>query len=277
MNVLMCSCRKSGGYLLYRIISTLMINRDLWWSYTEESGLCEVLRETCSGYFSYPEQPGIPNILFQPTIVDTEWYQYVTMPERSLVEVRPELVLGHSSFIWTHSPPLYIPQEVRDWADVEFYLIRDGREVIDSFLRFVTSPRYLGLHSECKLRSARAAYEDLDYFCKTVRRWTDWIEMYQAEPETMVRFENLTEAKFAEITRIVRKMGLAINDEEMLEIGKATNPAREAVRSCGYVRNGGKGWRDRFTPEHMRIFKEEAGATLVRLGYETGEEWSCEF
>jgi hypothetical protein len=48
-----------------------------------------------------------------------------------------------------------------------------------------------------------------------------------------------------------------------------------APRKSGTFRKGQPGnWREHFTPDNKRLFKELAGDLLVRLGYEEDDDWS---
>jgi hypothetical protein len=50
-----------------------------------------------------------------------------------------------------------------------------------------------------------------------------------------------------------------------------------APRKSGTFRKGQPGnWREHFTPANVALFKELTGDLLVRLGYETGSDWSLE-
>lgn len=49
---------------------------------------------------------------------------------------------------------------------------------------------------------------------------------------------------------------------------------KEDVKS--HYRKGAAGdWRNHFTPAHVKAFKERHGELLVRLGYETGNDWAA--
>jgi hypothetical protein len=47
-----------------------------------------------------------------------------------------------------------------------------------------------------------------------------------------------------------------------------------APKKSGTFRKGKPGnWQEHFTETNKALFKEHAGDLLVRLGYETGEDW----
>jgi hypothetical protein len=51
-------------------------------------------------------------------------------------------------------------------------------------------------------------------------------------------------------------------------------PRRRFSRRSRTFRSGtAGGWRERFTPEHKRLFLDVAGDLLVQLGYERNDNW----
>jgi hypothetical protein len=70
----------------------------------------------------------------------------------------------------------------------------------------------------------------------------------------------------------VEKSGYRIptpREEALRLLMAAIQPRRSAT-----FRSGKSGtWRQYFTEEHKRLFKEVAGDLLIRLGYETDNDW----
>jgi hypothetical protein len=63
--------------------------------------------------------------------------------------------------------------------------------------------------------------------------------------------------------------------------GRTLDPARVSAvadrvwsdRSSTFRQGRAGGWRERLTPEHVRLFKEHAGRALIELGYESDLDW----
>ena len=96
-----------------------------------------------------------------------------------------------------------------------------------------------------------------------------------------VRYEDLLERPHTEVGRLLGFLG-ASTDEKTVEhcvssasfekLSKGRQPGEEDPSS--FYRKGIAGdWRNHFTERDKRIFKEEAGDLLVRLGYEKDLGW----
>jgi hypothetical protein len=96
-----------------------------------------------------------------------------------------------------------------------------------------------------------------------------------------VRYEDLLERPNEEVKRLLGFLGVD-TDERLVEhcVSSASFEKLSRGRERGqedpssFYRKGVAGdWRTHFTEEDRRVFKEEAGELLIRLGYEDDLDW----
>jgi hypothetical protein len=98
---------------------------------------------------------------------------------------------------------------------------------------------------------------------------------------TEVRYEDLLERPNEEVERLLGFLGVD-TDERLVEhcVGSASFEKLSRGRERGqedpssFYRKGVAGdWKNHFSEEDRRVFKEEAGELLIRLGYEKNGGW----
>jgi hypothetical protein len=99
-----------------------------------------------------------------------------------------------------------------------------------------------------------------------------WLE----QPHVLcLRFEDLVERRDATLPRIldqVEQTGYRIptpRERSLAVLAAAIQPRHSHTYRSGKT----GGWREHFTDEHKRLFKDVAGDLLVRLGYESSNDW----
>jgi hypothetical protein len=99
-----------------------------------------------------------------------------------------------------------------------------------------------------------------------------WLE----RPEVLcLRFEDFITARRDTLSQVLdhavrRGFPLALERPTALDILEASiDPSRSPTFRTGKV----GGWKERFTLEHKRLFKEVSGDLLLRLGYEKDNDW----
>jgi len=97
-----------------------------------------------------------------------------------------------------------------------------------------------------------------------------------AQPNVMcIRFEDLINNRDAMLNAMlgqVEKTGYKIPTPRERAISillKAIQPKKSHTFRSGKT----GGWREHFTEEHKKLFKDVAGDLLVRLGYEKSNDW----
>ncbi len=104
------------------------------------------------------------------------------------------------------------------------------------------------------------------------------------QPEFLeLRYEDVIDDELSWFSRVFEFYGL---DDEAVRVGLDA-VARFSIRSQPstpapgnqrqHVRSGRTGqWRGEFGRDHVEAFKALTGDLLVKLGYESGQDWSCE-
>ncbi len=95
-----------------------------------------------------------------------------------------------------------------------------------------------------------------------------------------VRYEDLLERPRGEIRRLLEFLGASYDKEtvgrcvEMSSFERMSNRKRGKEDSASFFRKGVAGdWKNVFTDEDRRVFKEAAGDLLIELGYEKDGRW----
>jgi hypothetical protein len=146
-------------------------------------------------------------------------------------------------------------------------IYRDGRDVVVSD-RFFTEDYGNGSFS----------------FERAVADWRRDMETHlrYAEGHTLcaVSYETLLTDGKPVVESLLRFLGLPYDDALVEDLMERSSFRFHAGRERGqenrkrFYRKGIVGdWRNHFTPEHKRIFKEVAGDMLIRLGYERDLAW----
>jgi len=184
------------------------------------------------------------------------------------------------------------------------HMIRDGRDQAVSFIHqqgnrakrgrtHRLSPEELA-RSEAYRRSPRALAETGEgmFAEKTLRKAAEnWdLRVGQAveygpalfgDRYTEVRYEDLLERPNEEVERLLGFLGVdtekslverCVSSASFEKLSKGRERGQEDPSS--FYRKGVAGdWRNYFSEEDRRVFKEEAGELLIRLGYERDLDW----
>lgn len=158
------------------------------------------------------------------------------------------------------------------------YLLRDPRDVFVSYYHHQRKfAQYTGSLTDY-LRSHRGRYN----WASHVAGWLDHAD----DPDRflIVRYEMLRADPIAELTRVVRYIGLDADEMRIrtaVEISSFENMRRlEDHKGLGYVAGGdptqrfvrrGKanGWRDELNAENQALVEAMCGNTMRRAGYDT--------
>ena len=194
-----------------------------------------------------------------------------------------------------------IPQGVIGWGYVEaspenvaflcqphrvnYFIYRDPRDMLVSQVFFATDMHEEhGMHAYYKslpdfserLKTAITGVDrDGLYMVSVKHRYASVFEWLQQEHVMSIRFEDLINNRDATLDAMldeVESTGYRIPTPR----GKALKILVRAIQpGKSHTFRSGKtgGWRDHFTEEHKRLFKDVAGDLLVKLGYEKNNDW----
>ncbi|MDQ7032942.1 MAG: sulfotransferase domain-containing protein [Desulfonauticus sp.] len=262
--VLQCGYPRSGNYFLWRLISLCQKKNGIYSSFLIKSGLSKMFEYL----FDFKKIEPLFKEFFEVDEVIIEGKKSVVA--KLPIEIDQELLLHSSSLIWTHSSP----REIVDFAlriPLRFYLIRDGRDVVNSFIHHSCRENVRKLCGY-QIKEPIQVYERFDIFEKYVRGWAEHVKSFLEWKQIFIeiRFEKLV--NFGPHFQLILKLFSLEKEEKFFkstltfEKLKKENP--EHIRK-GQVGN----WREFFTERHKEIFKEIAGDLLIRLSYEKDFNW----
>ncbi len=168
---------------------------------------------------------------------------------------------------------------------VNYFIYRDPRDMLVSQVFFATDMHEgHGMHDLYKslpdfgerLKIAIMGIDRDGLKMVSVKQRYEGVFEWLEQPDVMcIRFEDLIEDRDATLDAMldeVEKTGYRIPTprERALEILVA---AIQPKKSSTFRSGKAGGWREYFTDEHKRLFKEVSGDLLVKLGYEAGDDW----
>jgi len=174
-------------------------------------------------------------------------------------------------------------QNIHDLDIATVYVFRDLRDSIvsDYFHKSVLNPNraneYFRQHDKETLFMA----DNLKKWCVASARYPD-VRKWLAEPSIpTVTYEALKFDPHAEMSRVLREMGFNVSDEIVTSVvsmgafetmSGGRDPGDEDLKS--HRRKGIVGdWRNHFSQENIRSFKEKYGHLLIEYEYEKDNNW----
>lgn len=161
------------------------------------------------------------------------------------------------------------------------YLVRDGRDVYVSYYYYRLKQLDEGLTFSSFLRRK-------DHFPSLWKEHIEsWMNWDQPEPNILlVRYEDLLSKPETELRKMVEFIGIEVSGEaitqavesskfdKMREIDQTKGRKYNLTGTKDFVRKGKAGtWQDEFSQGDIAYFKKNAGNLLVRLGYESDQNW----
>lgn len=168
---------------------------------------------------------------------------------------------------------------------VNFFIYRDPRDMLVSQVFFATD-----MHEEHGMHEYYKSLPDFGERLKTAitgidrdglhmvsvkQRYNGVFEWLEQDHVMCIRFEDLIDNRDA-------TLGAMLDEVERTGY-KLFTPRQQALdvlvesiqpRKSHTFRSGKTGgWREHFTEEHKKLFKDVAGDLLVRLGYEQSNDW----
>jgi hypothetical protein len=167
---------------------------------------------------------------------------------------------------------------------VTYFIFRDPRDVAVSHVFYVTDMEARHVHHDyyrslpdfdSRLKVSILGRPDIDVeFPDIAARFQPYLGWLDQPSVMKIHFEDLVDDRAASLNRILdhflARVPLAAAREKILDaLESSINPGKSPT-----FRSGKTGeWRQLFTPEHKRIFKDVAGDLLLRLGYEKNNDW----
>jgi hypothetical protein len=194
-----------------------------------------------------------------------------------------------------------IPQGVIGWGYVEatpenvaflcqpdrvnYFIYRDPRDMLASQVFFATDMHEEhGMHEYynslpdfgARLNVAIAGIDrDGLYMVSVKRRYEGVFQWLEQKNVMCIRFEDLINNRDATLNSMldeVESTGYKIptpREKALSVLVEAIQPGKSHTFRSGKT----GGWREHFTEEHRKLFKDVAGDLLVKLGYEKNNDW----
>ena len=204
---------------------------------------------------------------------------------KSILQEINRLLPGDVAYGHLHALPATVIALCRDGI-APFFIYRDPRDVVVSHVHYVTeiAPNHVHhnyykhelLDFDQRVRTSILGRPDIDIsFPDTHARFEPYLPWLDQSEVMSLRFEDFITQLDQTIGRVLdhavaRGFITTIPRADALEILAAgVNPKRSPTFRSGKV----GGWRDSFTDEHKRLFKDVTGDLLTRLGYEKNSDW----
>ncbi len=168
---------------------------------------------------------------------------------------------------------------------VNYFIYRDPRDLLISQVFFATDMHTgHGMHAyyqslpdfDERLKVAITGIDRGGLYMVNVRQRYEGVFQWLDQPAVMcIRFEDLIDRRERTLNAMldqVEKTGYRIPTAREQALGillEAIQPGKSKTFRSGKT----GGWREHFTDEHKKLFKEVAGDLLVRLGYEQDNDW----
>jgi hypothetical protein len=168
---------------------------------------------------------------------------------------------------------------------VNYFLYRDPRDMLVSQVFFATDIyEEHGMHEYYKSlpdfgERLKVAITGIDHeglhMVSVKQRYEGVFEWLGQKQVLCIRFEDLITHRDATLNAMldeVEKTGYQIptpRSQTLTILVEAIQPKKSHTFRSGKTGS----WREHFTEEHKKLFKDVAGDLLLRLGYEKGNEW----
>lgn len=225
----------------------------------------------------------------RPVYAYSRAYREIWAPEArrsSLVRLHGFLAHARGAGVELSADPLLVIKEVNGSHAADLimslmprskllFLVRDGRDVVDSLLHAYQPGGFLARHQGHAFETPEQRTEGLAW---AARLWSCNVDMtmkaidsHPVELCHTIRYEDLLGDNRARLTAMQEWLGLERSAEEVDRILDQTSfEAVPTQRKGGLERNRAARpglWRENLSPEEQRIAAEIMGSRLERLGY----------
>ncbi len=165
-----------------------------------------------------------------------------------------------------------------------YFIFRDPRDVVVSHVFYVTEMELNHVHHayyqslpdfDARIKVSILGRPDLDIeFPNIADRFAPYLGWLDQSSVMKIHFEDLIHERAGTLNRIIdhclARVPLQADRGLLLEsLETSINPSKSPT-----FRSGKTGeWKNYFSNEHKKIFKEVAGDLLIRLGYEEDDNW----
>lgn len=189
----------------------------------------------------------------------------------------------------------YTPELEKIFYDFDYAMIfvcRDLRDVAVSQAHHVTSDAERMVHPDKDMYKALPNHEEvlkavicgLNGYPGVIERWEEYAGWLTTRWVLRARFEHIIEnlRDTAELmvryvygrAAQIRGYSITLDGQDVYRMVNAMMQMSKRTDLSTTFRKGQIGqWREEFTPEIKRLFKERAGDWLIKMGYERNNDW----
>lgn len=167
-----------------------------------------------------------------------------------------------------------------------FFILRDPRDVVVSHVHYVTDMEPNHIHHQYyteelssfdeRLSASIQGRPELGIDFPDIRQRFEPFMAWLDQPNVLtLRYEEFILDRQASLAKVLdfavqRAFPLRVERQVALDrLESSIDPQRSPTFRSGKI----GGWESRFTPAHKQLFKSISGDLLIRLGYETKNEW----
>lgn len=187
------------------------------------------------------------------------------------------------------------PEILDNWRQdkiAHYFMLRDPRDVVISHAFYIADKATQNVHHayyksltnlEDRIRVSILGRPDWEGNFPDIRArydlylgWLDYpLAMASSAEICLLRFEDFLRAREENLKKMLayaegRGFQLSMSHPQAIAVlSEAIQPKKSFTFRKGEAGN----WREHFTPEHKKLFKDVAGNLLIQLGYEQGLDW----
>jgi hypothetical protein len=167
---------------------------------------------------------------------------------------------------------------------IPYFIFRDPRDVVVSHVFYVTEMELRHVHHayyqslpdfDARLKISILGRQDTDIeFPNIAERFLPYLGWLDQPEVLTIHFEGLIQDRVQTLNRIIdhflARVPLPTSRQLILDsLESSINPAKSPTFRLGKTGE----WKKHFTDEYKKIFKDCTGDLLIRLGYETDNNW----
>lgn len=196
------------------------------------------------------------------------------------------LLPGDIAYGHLHASPA-VTEKLCQAGTAAYFILRDPRDVVVSHVHYVTEMEPSHIHhayykNELKnlderLRASIVGRDDLsgisfpDIYAR-FEPYLNWLEVSEVRVLHFEDFLTQREKTLGDILQHATMRGFTASCDSQTAL-QILDRSIDPERSPTFRRGMMGGWRAAFSPELKNLFKEMTGDLLIRLGYETDQDW----
>jgi hypothetical protein len=204
--------------------------------------------------------------------------------EEILIDLK-RLLPGDIAYGHLHARPEILSQLTQN-GYATYFILRDPRDVVVSHVHYVSKMAPNHIHHryyteeletfDQRLSTSIRGIPDSSIPFPNVRtRFEPFFGWLENKAVLSLHYEDFIHKRRSTIAKVLdhaseRGFPLMVGREAAIDsLIVSIDPARSPTFRSGKT----GGWKDHFTAEHKRLFKQIGGDLLIRLGYESNDDW----